>query len=642
MLTRFSKTELALFAFGTIVLLCPLFPLPFSVSMTGHPWKMELVSAIVLTLLLALFAYRRYWPDAGERVFGTMLLMTAFLAWGWISIIWAGSNWSVFHHTFVWVCYLVAFSVISNLAGRRNGVPRILVFLSGFAAILAILMLLGYLQVVVNPEYEERFRVTYSKFSEILVILTPLLFVIGSFRRDRSGIICAVISALSFLAIVVSLSRTSFISVVAGLVFAASLLLIFVRNKPTIIRAFAILGCLALLFAASQLIPTGSENESTLTARFSSKSSYQTSSGDIRRLLLGVSGEMVRANPVRGVGADNFGLEINKYRAAYARRNPENPELKSGQELLLERAHNEFAQVLAELGIVGFLLFAGFLGWSGYLFILRMRSSRSQLETVIRIAAFSGASAFLVSSLASSFSFRALQNGYVFFVVLALAIAPYRKPETDVRRWFALIALPFGLVSIVLFAIQVSSGIYTARAERTESMDASLTLFEKARYLNSTNAAADMSTGIRYFNEKEPKKAIPYFREAINKGGGVIATYYFLAESQRLSGDMDGGRETSRECARIFAASPFARVMYADFLTTAGMKSKASEELADASEIDPGNAETWRSIFSSSALETSIKARTDKRLIPLDELQPNSVVQAVIGKEKIYSDAPNP
>ena len=47
-------------------------------------------------------------------------------------------------------------------------------------------------------------------------------------------------------------------------------------------------------------------------------------------------------------------------------------------------------------------------------------------EIVIRLGAAAGVLAFFVSSLASSFSFRAIQNGIVFFAFLALIVTPYR------------------------------------------------------------------------------------------------------------------------------------------------------------------------------------------------------------------------
>ena len=113
-----------------------------------------------------------------------------------------------------------------------------------------------------------------------------------------------------------------------------------------------------------------------------------------------LSFEMFKANPVVGAGADNFGMEVNKYREIYGANNPDDINLKASENELPERSHNEYLQILAELGVVGLLIFVAFLFGIGLMLIIAFRRRAS----LITIGSLIGVFMFLASSLVSSYS----------------------------------------------------------------------------------------------------------------------------------------------------------------------------------------------------------------------------------------------
>lgn len=620
-----------------VVLLFPLFPAPRPASLSGHPWKVELIVFLILSALFALLAIKRTSQSIAPDIGYVRNAIAVFVFWSAASVFWAGSSWSVFHHTAVWTAYLFVFGLTAWLLTARNGIRAVLGAIVCLGTVLGLLTILGYLQVIANPRFQSEFRVIYSKYSEVLVILGPFFFVVGAAAKRRAVNLYSAAASIAFAAIVFSLSRASFVSVLAGYAAAIALLVIFLRNKPTLKRAGAMLALFSAIFVGAQFLNAAAV-EITLIDRFSSENSYQTSSSDIRRLLIGVSSEMIRQNPIIGVGADNYGLEINNYRAKYAQRSPGEASLSAGEEMMLERAHNEYLQIFSELGLIGVIIFAGILVSAGLLFKKRITGTGRNPETAIRIGAVAGSVGFLVSSLFSSFSFRAIQTGVLFFVIVAVAVCPFRIQTGDItgKRATLVPKLLFSIFAAILFGSQAVSMIYVLKAENSKQLPVAVDAYSKAAAFDSTSAAIDWSLANRYFIDKDPKTAALYYEEAIRKGGGVITAYHYLAVSRRMSGDVSGAERAMRECTAIYPRSVYAKVFLADLLRSKGRTEEADVELKEAFSIDMRSAGTWKRIFENGTLKTSVEARGNKELIPLAELNPNGVVLAILAVDKLY------
>lgn len=95
---------------------------------------------------------------------------------------------------------------------------------------------------------------------------------------------------------------------------------------------------------------------------------FQGNSGEVRRTDWLVAAAMFEASPVTGIGAGNYQIRWPDFRA---RLEQENPGLNlAAHTRLAARAHNEYLQAAAELGLVGLLgvaatLLVGMRAWTG-------------------------------------------------------------------------------------------------------------------------------------------------------------------------------------------------------------------------------------------------------------------------------------
>ena len=145
------------------------------------------------------------------------------------------------------------------------------------------------------------------------------------------------------------------------------------------------------------------ENASTV-GRIKAAAVSGDSSAQARFLLWGIGLEMLRTHPLLGVGGGNYQANYADARAQFAKRNPQSELVSFNEQLLPIFAHNEYVQILAELGGIGFLLFV-------LLALSFVRNAALSLRVVKRkllvIGPAAALLAFAISSGASASSFRA-------------------------------------------------------------------------------------------------------------------------------------------------------------------------------------------------------------------------------------------
>src|SRR5688572_18235095 len=109
-----------------VSLLATLFPLEKPAMSSLHPWKVELlVSLLLLAFTCLAFMFRPSFdlrPMTRSRwVYGLLISLGAFLLWSMASAGWAYSAYSVLHHSFVWISFILCFIfAILYLNGSRS------------------------------------------------------------------------------------------------------------------------------------------------------------------------------------------------------------------------------------------------------------------------------------------------------------------------------------------------------------------------------------------------------------------------------------------------------------------------------------------------------------------------------------------
>ncbi|MCF7740235.1 MAG: O-antigen ligase family protein [Candidatus Marinimicrobia bacterium] len=133
-----------------------------------------------------------------------------------------------------------------------------------------------------------------------------------------------------------------------------------------------------------------------------------------------ISSRMIKERPVFGHGYDTFGLHYNNYQSEYfqEQERPDKEKLIAGNS---KEAHNDYIEILSELGIVGLILF---LAIFYLLFNQYKRLNKNSKNNNIQILLFAGIGPIIVMAL-FTFPFQILPH-YVIFVFLVSGISNYK------------------------------------------------------------------------------------------------------------------------------------------------------------------------------------------------------------------------
>ena len=634
-----------------IVLLLPLVYFPLPLILFGHPWKVELVTSFLLGislihLLLKSLNNRFFLAISPQAILWIITPYVLFIFWSALSVCWAGSALSVGHHTLLWFCYLIFFFFAIQVAANRKSLALNLFSLSVIIGIITALCIIEY---TFATEITEVFGFRYARFAEMNASVLPLFFsfVLRLKRRHLGWAI--LMTALVWLALLFSLSRGALISAIAGL-FIFILLRVLTRQtfaeKKRLILATA---GIVLLAGLVQIPISGSNQQSqSMLSRLSIQNEDSSNSvqKNIRILFNSVGLKMFTNNVIKGVGADNFGLEFNKYRALFSNKIENRAIAEQKEELYPERAHNEYLQILAELGLIGGLFFAWLLvGIARFSFVALIKD-RLLKSNILDHAAIAGMTAFLCSSLFSSFSFRLMQNGLVFFFLLAILLRSYsvqRNQEkisdfAKLNYWnpvsiLIAIVLCFSLTAFSTF--KAASQFFTFQGENEKNFEVAKSYFEKAERLDPANAAANLYLGVRLRDENQFQESSRQLKEAVAKGLNPMGSYSYLISSQVLANDFEEAKDTASEAVKIFPYSVFARARYGSLLEKLKLKDEAAEQYEIAKQLNKRQAETWQLLINEGSLVTIEKAKSNDEILSLDKLNPSDAIYAILSERQI-------
>ncbi|MBA2333688.1 MAG: O-antigen ligase family protein, partial [Blastocatellia bacterium] len=485
---------------------------------------------------------------------------------------------------------------------------------------------------------DAQFRARYAKYGEQIVTLLPLLlvFVLRSSGRVRYAAIASVV--LIWLLVYTTAGRVNLLLFAFGLAAMAALIFLLSRFKRYR-KKFA----LCLVFIAVAPVPfyivslvTGSA-QIPIVERFSDTagSAY---SNNFRVLMSSVSLEMIRTAPITGVGADNYGLQFNNFREAYAIKNPDDPNLAHGEVGIVAHAHNEFLQIVAELGLVGGMIFLWFMAGVGLMGIRAIRNvKRGDLHSIASVV---GLLMFLASSLVSAYSFRVMQNGILFFFVLAVAAKttlndraePNTAPASNVRRVNRLVLVGGIAACLALFLYtgsRLTSVIVTQQANQLKDLESATARFRTAAAIDKDNPDPRRTLGMLLLRKKRYAEAAPLLEESITIGRGESADYSYLATALSLSGDDPGAERAIAKAAALYPRSPFVLARYSELLERNGKYAESAAAFDRAVKIDERSAKTWRAMIALGPKGVSDLAARDSSYIQVMELQPQLSIYAV-------------
>lgn len=615
-----------------------------------HVWKVELFASVFLLATLV-SAYRHSTKIHLTSVFSKdefkfiLLPLATFIIWSAASAIWANSWKSAIHHTLVWILYLTFYGIVRYSLNQGGHYKRFLVVFAGSLVLCALPAIAGYTAILIFGG-SNTLGIRFSRFGEQVAVLLPLVLIgVLRLRSKRFAVGLVAITAL-WLLVFCSMSRA------AMLIFTAAALLtgvlLFINTKFRVYRlkfALILLGLIVAPIILQGFSFLSGKGESPTASRFSDHAAL-SSSDDFRKLMISLSLAMYSENPVIGVGADNFGFEAHKYREAYAAANGSDPHLAQAESDIPERVHNEYLQILAELGIVGAAIFVWFLAGVGLMAVRALKGFRKL--PLHAPAAVIGLMMFLAAALVTSYSFRLIQNGFAFFFVLAVASKLLLRRDLTAERGLSagpnpistnLFLAPCVAACLLLFvycSLRVSSVIVTESANHTLDLNRAEEMYRLAARLDDENPFAQNYHGMRLFREQQFARSVPHLSEAIDTGVTTSDSFSYLASAQALSGDNISAEKTMARAATLYPHSVFVLVRYGILQRENGKLTASAETLKRAGQIDGRAARTWQTMISQGFRVASLKETVDRNdLAAVMDLQPQSGIFAVLSERLI-------
>ncbi|HUR98093.1 MAG TPA: O-antigen ligase family protein [Pyrinomonadaceae bacterium] len=591
--------------------------------MLGYRWSVELALAIVvLAATVHGLISRQSFPDHSisfrEFVF-TALPILLFISWSFLSAIWSMSWRSALHHSLLWSCYLAFFvSIRQAIRGRRT--ERTMLKALGtvlFAISLACLAEYAMKDAAATKVFNER----YYSYAEAIVTLLPVFVACWIEAVPKWSRLALLVAAFSWAAMFATTSRTMLAAGVIGLaifVFFSRVVGREVRNPERWIATLLSFLFVAIFF----LVPFQSQDQPNVLQRMSAKEDSSVKSAEARVLLWGLAVEGFKYQPIRGIGADNYFARYKSLRESLSARDPNDPILEINEDLIPERAHNEYLQILAELGIIGALLFGWLLVGVAYMFWLAC----TRRASLLTLGALSGMAAFFVASGASSYSFRMPANGICFFFLLAVAsrgvFTSEEKIDARLRNVIPILVVAVSLAMIVFCIIRVNGVRHMTNSLNATDEGTRGTEIENAIAIDPSEPMFRFYYGQQLYLRGRDEEAIPQFKFAIDSGLANSTALFALAKMHERAGHTGDALAAFEEALRIFPRSVFLKTAFASFLRERGDYGRADAEYEGALLINEKQARSWQ-LAHDEGLERLVHiSRTDQRYLSPFDLKP--------------------
>jgi O-antigen ligase len=658
------------FAREPLLIVCALWPLALLAphmpglprpSIQGLPWRQELLFA--LPLCLALRARRGLKSNnlttrADRLHVWTLLAAVAFTAWVWLSALWSASPFSAVNLASQWSAYTIFFA-LSVWVGTRPRASRL-----AFVTVVVVVWILGLSCAAetwmgaaltdgsLRADLKPLLRGS-GGFGEIMAVATPLFAALALYlRRPARAVTCGATAALAWLATLQSLERAPFVGGMAGLLmlFAVSLLKRNCRPRHPA-RALALAAVLAAVLASQwhpSHSPGGASSATNTTVARLQTSLKDDDSTRARFLFWGVGLEMLRANPLLGVGANNYEAAFPEARARFAERHPDSPLVAMNEHLLVVYAHNEYVQMAAELGAIGLALFVLFAAALAYTFL---RALRHPTKALPALGAGAGMLAFAISSGASASSFRYFGGGLLFFFAasvvarVAASVNTARAEERDssltpnssftlsprARRVLIHSALAASLVVTCCAALRAAGTVLHGLAQTNADPASAERLYRASLVADDWSAQTHFGYGLWLYARGRAADAVPHLRYAAARGFNSSTCLARLAVAETEAGDVAAGEHTLALAVRAYPRSVFLRVRHALALEALKRSDDAALEISAAELIDSRSARGWRQLIFNDIDAAVVAAKGDPAGVAMPgELQPEDAVFAVL------------
>src|SRR5260370_30459895 len=246
----------------------------------------------------------------------------------------------------------------------------------------------------------------FAGFAELVIPIALVPLVLGKVRRERV-LLVSVFALLPIVALSLAASRGGILSFAAG-IGLLTLLLVLRRTCGKHVLA----GAVVLLFAFMLVSWLGVRQ---IIERFSSMQSLEVTSGKRASMRLN-TWHIFREHPWTGTGLGTLQTVFPPYETLYDAK-------------VVNHAHNDYLEALAETGIAGAACCAWFLGALFFRSLRRVLLQDKSFSAALHLSGLLGCTGFLVHGLVD-FNLHIPGNALFFFLMANLATADILSPAT--------------------------------------------------------------------------------------------------------------------------------------------------------------------------------------------------------------------
>jgi O-antigen ligase/Flp pilus assembly protein TadD len=537
-----------------------------------------------------------------------------FMAWALVSLGYAHTPYEGLVTWLGWAAAVLIFYLAAEVLRSGENVSKLITVMTASGTVCAVLGIAQYLFGLSWIPQSIPPAVTFGNKNmavHFIVLTTPLGAGLFLGARTQRGIWLAGFStALMVLFLIYTRTRSGWVALAAQTLFLAALVAWhrFSRHRPVIAelrtKTRAALCALGFLLVMLNAGPDGFrwgfgeiiDRAATVTEPniYAEMKSGSYSSIGLRVAVWRSTLEMAKDHPWTGVGLGNHKVKYPLYHHNAAGQ--EAFDLTSG----LIHAHNDYLQVVSELGLVGILLI-GWMGWAAVRHAAGVVASDNREDD--RFEGFGVVAALMGILVVACFSFpfqRAVPP-FMAMVLLALMVSMDDRGKENVRRptpprpiITGLVSLSgIGLVLLCWFyasALKIDHALFNlARYNRAGAFEAMVVEGEKTDGLCGDRSKVFGFLGRAYIETGKYNEAIRVLKSVTKDHPHIINYLYHLGLAYANNGDYPQAIETFQDALKMKPDFPHIHNNIGKIRRLQKQPGLALAAFQTAAQIEPGN-----------------------------------------------------
>ena len=386
-----------------------------------------------------------------------------------------------------------------------------------------------------------------NQFSDYMMMLLPFL-IFGAYRfKDKFRSIAITLIILIFVLIILLQTRSVWTGIIIALLIGFALVLIFYKEYSLLrkTRNTIAIVFLAVVITGAGIIAFGrSENNNSYLSKLQSIINPQASNNPFRLKVWGATLDLIKDNPLTGVGAGNWQLEISKYL----------PSLNlAKQEMNWGRPHNDYLWAFAEKGVFGIIFYVLIFIISLFYAFEIIRKPGEKDQKILAVLLIGGLISYMVVAFFTFTSERIDHQVYLaVFISAIIAVQQQQKPVRSLtfnRLTFTIPVLAMLIFGIIFGFATVKQEFHLKEAHtflNSGKWQKAISEGQKAkngfRNIEPEGMPVDCVIAQAYSNSGDNKTAIAYFNSALLAHPYNFIVLNNLGKSYFLSGDVQNAK----------------------------------------------------------------------------------------------------